>query len=220
MLFFLNILGYESADMQYISPNKKIKPILRNGKNKMSLPTNKLAKEKENTSFLSPQNKLPYFKSMNQHYTETLCFVLCKFDACVPKELEPGIIEFSSPHEFNINSNESVNIPLDLMILLPVNTYANFILDPYFVNMGLSIVNSLHMESNTGTVTLIIKNHTNETKTIRKHCPLALITVVPKYTKSIFCIESFDLTKNTRDLNRLYEVCKAKENENLFRFTL
>lgn len=159
--------------------------------------------------------KLPFFEE--HYYRNMLCFVLCQLDTRIPKELEPGIVEISTSQTVHINAYDIISVPLNLMILLPVNTYATFTLDPIYAKLGLSIINSLHGESNTGTVSLMIKNFSNKKQCIRSNSSLAILTVIPKYTKRFMCIESFELTSSPNDLKQLYEVCKAKENEHLFR---
>jgi hypothetical protein len=159
--------------------------------------------------------KLPFFDE--HYYRNILCFVLCRKYTCIPKEIEPGMVEIPSSITVDIKAYDVIWVPLNLMILLPVNTYATFTIDPMYGKLGLSIINSLHNESNTGTISLMIKNFSNKKQCIEVNSSLAILTVIPKYTKRFMCLESFELTSSPNDLRQLFEVCKAKENEHLLR---
>ena len=88
------------------------------------------------------------------------------------------------------------------MILLPVNTYARFTLPRKLVDLGLILLNPLHYESYTGTVSFIVKNFSQSNIYIDKFCNIATMIVNPKVVPQKFmCIESYQLTRSPYELN-------------------
>ena len=167
---------------------------------------------------LSPSDdKMPLFPSIKLYYKNSLCFVRCKPSACIPKELENGMFELRTAQAVTVNSNEIVEISLDIMVLSPVQSYAYYTLSLEFAKLGLLLLNSIHLESNTGTVTLIVKNISTSVICVNKSSIIATMSINPKLSYKYFCIEAFELTRSPHELRKLFDVCRAKEENNLFK---
>lgn len=172
--------------------------------------------ESSSTTSSESIEKLPFF-SQKIYYKNALCFVRCKPTSCIPKEIS-GMFELRSSQSITILPNSTSEIALDILILLPVKTYASITLSLKLVIEGLFLLNPIHYESNTGTVTLIVKNHSNSNIFIDKLCIVASMIVSPRVaTPKYFCIESYELTRSPHELNKFFDVCKAKEENLLFK---
>lgn len=154
---------------------------------------------------------------MKSYYKNALCFIRCKPSACIPKELEPGMFELRAANSVTVLSNKTAEIALDIMILSPVQSYAHFTLSSMFTKLGLVLLNPTHLESYTGTVTLHVKNFSKSNVFIKKSNIITTMTVIPKRSARYFCLESFELTRAPHELNKFYDVCKSKEENNLFK---
>ena len=165
----------------------------------------------------SSDDKLPYFTPMKLYYRNSLCFIRCTSSACIPKEIEPGMFELRSAHSVTVLANEIAEVALDIMVLSPVNSYAYYTISIELAKLGLLLLNSIHLESNTGTVTLIVKNMSQSNIYINKLSIIATMIVNPKQSYKYFCIEGFELTRSPNELRKLFDVCKAKEDNTLFK---
>ena len=161
--------------------------------------------------------KIPYFTSITLYYRDSLCFVRCSPLACIPKEVENGMFELRTPHSVSILPYEIAEISLDIMILSPVNSYSYYTLSIELAKLGLLLLNSIHIESNTGTVTLIVKNMSASKIDINKSSIIVTMIVNPRLAYKYFCIEGFELTRSPHELRKLFDVCKAKEDHTLFK---
>ena len=113
--------------------------------------------------------KLPYFTPMKSYYRDSLCFVRCKRNACIPKEVDPGMFEFRSAQSVTILPDSTAEIALDIIILLPADSYTHFTLSIKLAKLGLFLLNPIHLESDTSTVSLIVKNLSNNNVNIDKY---------------------------------------------------
>ena len=156
-------------------------------------------------------------KATKTYYRSCLCFVRCSKYACIPKELDPGMFELRTAHSVTVLPNDISEIALDIMILLPVDSYTHFTLAVELAKLGLLLLNSIHLESDTGIVTLIVKNLSTENVIINKYGQIATMILNSNRKDSYFCIESYQLTRSPHELNTLYDVCKAKEDNTLLK---
>ena len=208
ILYFLGVCAKRSA-IKYVNEIPTCSGI--------EIPTNNKDLSQSDKSSTPSDDKIPYFPSMKLYYKNSLCFVRCKPSACIPKEIENGMYELRTSHAVTVNSNEIVEIALDIMVLSPVKSYAYYSLSLEFAKLGLLLLNSIHLESNTGTVTLIVKNMSTSDICVNKSSIIATMVINPKMSYKYFCIEAFELTRSPHELRKFFEVCKAKEENSLFK---
>ena len=127
------------------------------------------------------------------------------------------MFEIRSSHSVTVLPNSTSEIATDIMILLPVHSYASFTLPIQLTTVGLCLLNQIHLESYTGTVSLIVRNFTQSNIFIDKLCTIATMIVNPKVDHRYFCIESYQFTRSPYELDKFVDVCKAKEEDTLFK---